>query len=56
MGLANMRDPKHLDLACNQVQDNMGLANMPDTWYLNLAVKEMIILSWHVQGNEVMWV
>jgi hypothetical protein len=34
-----------LDLAGNQVEDNVGLANMSDPRYLDLAVNQ-------VQGND----
>jgi hypothetical protein len=54
-----MSDPRYLDLAGDQIQDNVGLANMPDPRHLDLAFcqvqvndhyplgtpKEIIILS-----------
>jgi hypothetical protein len=45
MGLANMLDPRHLDLAVSQVQDNASLANMSDPRHLDLAISQ-------IQGND----
>jgi len=45
MGLANMSDPRHLDLAVSQVQDNARLANMSDPRHLDLTISQ-------VQGND----
>jgi hypothetical protein len=36
VGLQNMSDPRHLDLAGDQIQDNVGLANMPNPRHLDL--------------------
>ena len=40
VSLANMSDPRflNLDLAVNQVQDNMGLINIADSRHLDLAI------------------
>jgi hypothetical protein len=39
-----MSDPKYLDLAFSQAQDNMGMANMSHSKNLNLIIHQ-------IQGN-----
>jgi hypothetical protein len=38
VGLVNMSNPRHVDLAVSHVQDNMNLTNMPDLKYFLLTL------------------
>jgi len=41
VGLANMSNPKYLDLTVSQVQGNMSLTTMSNPKYLDLAVSQV---------------
>jgi len=41
VGLANIQDPRYLDLTFSQVQGNMGLSNMPELRHMDLAVSQV---------------
>jgi hypothetical protein len=41
MGLANMPDPRYLDLTVSQVHNNVGLANILDLRHSDLAVRKV---------------
>jgi hypothetical protein len=59
MGLENMSDPRHLDFAVMQVHVNN---HPPLSTFKGIAIsslgtpKGMVILLWHTQGNELIWV
>ena len=41
MGLANMPDPRYLDLTVSQVHNNVGLANILDLRHSDLEVRKV---------------